>query len=87
LAEKVETSTNYIAAIEAGRRFPSVEVLERIANALGIDTLELFSMESIHITSINGLYKEMIEEITQIIADHMEKRLKKLNSKQNVQNN
>ena len=44
LAEKADTATNYIAAIEAGRRFPSVEILEKIACVLEIDTPELFSM-------------------------------------------
>jgi transcriptional regulator with XRE-family HTH domain len=33
LAEKVDTSTNYIALIETGKRFPKPEMLERIAAA------------------------------------------------------
>ena len=45
LAELADTSTNYISAIEAGRRFPSVEILDKIALALGIDTPELFSIK------------------------------------------
>jgi len=44
LAEKIDTSTNYIAQIEQQNRFPSVEMLERIAAALEIDSPELFSM-------------------------------------------
>jgi transcriptional regulator with XRE-family HTH domain len=47
LAEKVNTATNYISAIEAGRRFPSVEMLKRIALALEIDTPKLFVMETV----------------------------------------
>ena len=47
LAERVDTATNYISAIEAGRRFPSVEMLERIAVALNIDTTDLFSIKNI----------------------------------------
>jgi transcriptional regulator with XRE-family HTH domain len=77
LADKVDTATNYIASIEAGRRFPSVEMLERIAFALKIDTPELFSMQSIQISSIKGLHEEMIREIAQIISDYMENKLKK----------
>jgi transcriptional regulator with XRE-family HTH domain len=76
LAEKADTATNYIASIEACRRFPSVEVLERIADALNIDTPELFSMESVQIDSLNGLKEEMVGEIARIIADYMEKKLK-----------
>ena len=47
LAERVDTATNYISAIEAGRRFPSIEMLERIAVALNIDTTDLFSIKNI----------------------------------------
>jgi len=43
LAEKADTSTNYIAQIEQQIRFPSVEMLERIAIALEFDSAELFS--------------------------------------------
>ena len=46
LAERVDTATNYISAIEAGRRFPSVSMLEKIAIALDIDTTELFSKKT-----------------------------------------
>jgi transcriptional regulator with XRE-family HTH domain len=43
LAEKADTSTNYIAQIEQQSRFPSPEMLERIALALELDSTELFS--------------------------------------------
>ena len=79
-AEQADTATNYIASIEAGRRFPSVEVMEKIAGALNIDTPELFSMESIQIDSINGLKEEMVGEIARIIADYMAKKLKSVQS-------
>jgi len=44
LAERVDTSTNYIAQIEQQSRFPSSEMLERLAVALEIDSPELFSV-------------------------------------------
>jgi len=43
LAEKVNTSAHYIAQIEQKNRFPTPEMLERIAFALEIDSFELFS--------------------------------------------
>lgn len=46
LAEKVNTSIHYIGMIEIERKFPSPEMLERIAGALGIDSPELFSMKA-----------------------------------------
>jgi transcriptional regulator with XRE-family HTH domain len=44
LAEKVDTATHYILMIEAGRSWPSSEMLERIALALNKDSLDLFSL-------------------------------------------
>ena len=35
LAERARASTQYIAMIETGRKFPSIEMLERLAAALG----------------------------------------------------
>ena len=43
LAEKVNTAAHYIAQIEQKNRFPTPEMLERIAYALEIDSFELFS--------------------------------------------
>jgi len=44
LAEKANITDNYIALIETGKRFPSVNMLERIAEVLQKDTLDLFSL-------------------------------------------
>jgi transcriptional regulator with XRE-family HTH domain len=43
LAEKVKTSTHYISQIERELKFPSTDMLERIAAALEFDTTDLFS--------------------------------------------
>ena len=43
LAEKVDTSTQYISQIERKTRFPTPDMLERIAAAHEMDTPELFS--------------------------------------------
>jgi transcriptional regulator with XRE-family HTH domain len=45
LAERSGLSTQYIAMIELARKFPSPEMLERIASALEIDPPELFSIQ------------------------------------------
>jgi len=46
LAEKVKTSTQYIGQIEQNKKFPSPEMLERIAEALEVDSPQLFSLET-----------------------------------------
>jgi transcriptional regulator with XRE-family HTH domain len=45
LAERAETSTDYISQIEQRKRFPSPEMIEKIANALEFDTPELFTTQ------------------------------------------
>ena len=68
LAERAKTSTTHIGMIEIGKKFPSVKMLEQIADALGIDTPELFSTGSViyltpHDKSIKRLYQEILEEV------------------------
>ena len=45
LAERAETSTNYIGTIEIGQKFPSPQMIERIARALQVDSLQLFQSD------------------------------------------
>jgi len=45
LAERAQLTDNYIALVETGKRFPSVNMLEQIAKALDKDTIELFSIK------------------------------------------
>jgi transcriptional regulator with XRE-family HTH domain len=79
LAERVDTATNYISAIEAGRRFPSVEMLERIAVALGIDVLELFSTEQIKQEKTKSeLEIQIWQDIGENLADYIGTRLNDL---------
>ena len=42
LSELCDTTSNYIGQIEMGRRIPSFDKIEQIANALGIHSFELF---------------------------------------------
>lgn len=42
VADKVHVSTTYIGFIEQGRYAPSLEVLNKIANALGVKVKDIF---------------------------------------------
>jgi transcriptional regulator with XRE-family HTH domain len=46
LAERVDSSTNYISEIEIGRKFPSVEMIERIAAAFSVEAYQLFRADT-----------------------------------------
>ncbi|MBO6130745.1 MAG: helix-turn-helix transcriptional regulator [Treponema sp.] len=46
LAERAKSSTTYIGTIEIGQKFPSPQMIERIAAALNVDSLQLFQPDS-----------------------------------------
>jgi len=46
LAERCDLSPNYIAEIEAGRRFPSPDTIDELCDALGVRPFELFLADS-----------------------------------------
>jgi len=79
LAENVGTATNYISAIEAGRRFPSVEILEKIAIALKTDTPELFSMKPAQYVAVEQNLEEQVwKDIEQNLLTYISKQLSAL---------
>ncbi|MDR1786729.1 MAG: helix-turn-helix domain-containing protein [Spirochaetaceae bacterium] len=45
LAEKCGTDASYIGQIEIGLRFPSLELIEKIAQALSVEPYRLFMVE------------------------------------------
>jgi transcriptional regulator with XRE-family HTH domain len=78
LAEKVDTSTNYIGLLEIKRKFPSPEMMERLASALGIDTTELFHKELSSKDAIKTYRKAAIEDIQEAISQVVAGKLKDL---------
>jgi len=67
LAERAKTSLTHIGMIETGKKFPSVKMLEQIADALGIDTPELFNSGSVVFLpyqdkSAGRLYQDIMDE-------------------------
>jgi len=72
LAEKAGISTQYLAMIELSRQFPTPEVLERLAEALGIEAYELFSVPLSPESSMERLHHDIIKEIRQVIVEVLE---------------
>jgi transcriptional regulator with XRE-family HTH domain len=70
LAEKAETATHYIAMIEGCRKFPSADMLERIAAALERDAPELFAINPIQDDWKGEILSEMGEFIAQKLERH-----------------
>ena len=75
LAEKADASTQYVAMIELGRKFPSVELLDRLAEALEVDNLDLFTpppfpvenMKTLQKTFLSDLEKEVAKSVTNAV--------------------
>jgi len=71
LAEKVKTSTNYLALIESKKKFPTPEMLERIAAALEIDAPALFSTRYFPVqtaSTLAELQKKILNELSDVIS-------------------
>lgn len=68
LAEKVGTASNYISLIEQGRKFPSPRMLERIASALDIHSIELFSQEYTPDAHIMQVQQEILDGVKAVIT-------------------
>jgi len=78
LAEKVDTSSHYLGMIETKKNYPSPEMLERIAAALGIDTLDLFSAETNLPKTIKSCRKTALKSIKRLMGQYIEEKLKEL---------
>jgi transcriptional regulator with XRE-family HTH domain len=64
LAEMVNMATNYLGLVENGKKFPSADMIERIAAALGKDATDLFVL-----TPIEQNWKETILSKMSMLID------------------
>jgi transcriptional regulator with XRE-family HTH domain len=84
LAERAGMSTQYLAMIEIARKFPTANILERLAAALGINPHELFSvpvsperaMEQLQ-QKILDTFDQRLDNLDQIIECAMDKAIDK----------
>jgi transcriptional regulator with XRE-family HTH domain len=70
LANLVDTAPNYIAMIEAGKRFPTDTMLERIAAALQREPCDLFSIAPVQKHWQEALLTDFAEFINQKLKAH-----------------
>ena len=78
LAEKVSTSTHYIGQIEQKNKFPSPEMLERIAFALEIDSPKLFSMDSFSDEALKQFHEGVLSDIETAVTHVVDARISEL---------
>ena len=73
LAERASLSTNYLGMIEVGRNFPTADVLERLAAALGIKPNELFSVADSPEIAMEQLQTAILSAIDQKLENFDQK--------------
>jgi len=72
LAEKVKVSTHHIGMIELSRNYPTLELVERIANALNIKTYELFIDPLAPNEELERLRQEIRSDFKQLFDEFMD---------------
>jgi len=75
LAEKACVSTQYLAMIELGRKFPSIELMDRIASALKIDNLDLFTPPPFPEVNIEILKKTFLIDMEKEVTKSVKKAI------------
>jgi len=68
LAEKAGISTPFIAMIEVSRKFPTPEVLDKIADALNIKTWQLFAVGPDPEEAMERLHKSIVSDINNVVS-------------------
>jgi transcriptional regulator with XRE-family HTH domain len=68
LAELAGISSQYLATIEICKKFPTPEMLDRLANALGIETFQLFDASATPEGALLRLERSVISNIEQIVS-------------------
>ena len=75
LAELLNTSTSYIGEIEINNKVPSMEMVEKIANALNIEPFRLFLYDSNHIDENTSVAADYLENLTALERQDLTKRI------------
>ena len=78
LAEKAETSTNYIGMLENTLKFPSSEMIHKLASALEIDPTDLFSKENNPIVTMKTNQKAALVAVSGLLESIITDKIRKL---------
>jgi len=80
LAERAGMSTQYLAMIETARKFPTSDILDRLAAALGINTNELFSVAVSPEKAMEQLQQAILSNMAQAMECALDKAIEKRNT-------
>ena len=71
LAEKTGITTQYLAMMEIAGKFPSPDVLERLAKAMEVNVYELFLIDHSPREELELLRKDIISEMKQTFDESL----------------
>jgi transcriptional regulator with XRE-family HTH domain len=72
LAEQVDVSTHHIAMIELSRNFPAIDLVERLARALGVEVYELFVDPDSPVSVVEIKRRSLMEDIQRTVDEAVE---------------
>jgi transcriptional regulator with XRE-family HTH domain len=75
LVEMADMSLNYLAILELARKFPSGEMLERLAKVLEIEPHEFFLVESSPKNELEQLRREIKNDINNAFGERLERAI------------
>ena len=78
LAEKAETSTNYIGNLENSVKFPSSEMIDKLALALEIDPADLFSKKTDPVITTMQNQKHAFKVVNKLLGKIINEKIQKL---------
>jgi transcriptional regulator with XRE-family HTH domain len=73
LADKAGISTPFLAMIEVSRKFPTPDVLDRLAVALNIKTYQLFAVPPSPGEAMERLHKSIVQNIDKVVTEAVER--------------
>jgi transcriptional regulator with XRE-family HTH domain len=75
LAELADISAQYLATVETRRKFPTPEVLDRLAAALGIESHLLFEVSATPVEALERLHRSVVADIKQVVREAIKETL------------
>jgi transcriptional regulator with XRE-family HTH domain len=75
LAEKANVSTHHIGMLEIARNYPTLELVERIADTLNIEIHELFINPLSPHEELERLYQTVARDIERLVVEAIKEAL------------
>ena len=79
LAEKAGISAHYLAMVEVAKKFPTPEMLDKLAQALKIDTVQLFDVSATPEGALLHLEQSIVQNLETIIKKTNQDFIGKIN--------